>query len=100
VNPEFIIGVESDNVAEYLIIRIPVLTLAFAAEHMETLGRGGDEAYQIKVKDKQEFAASVARILREEGEDGSNRVTRMFDETFKEVIEQGEDGPDYGPEDR
>lgn len=77
-------------------ISIPVDILAFAAENIDRTGSGGEEAYQIKIKDKDAFARSVVKILTNEAEDGSTRVTRMLDLAFDEVIAQGEDGPDYG----
>jgi hypothetical protein len=76
-----------------LVIRIPVETLAWAAEHSETLSF---EGHPLKICDRAAFAKSVVRALCNEGEDGSTPVTHLFDSAFDWVLEQGEDGPDYG----
>ncbi len=83
MHPELFVGVESDC----LVIRIPVKTLAWAAEHIPDEG--------LKVSNPDVFAQSVTRALCDEGEDGSTVVTRMFDATFNWVAEQGEDGLFY-----
>lgn len=77
----------------FLAIRIPVDTLAWAAEHFETLSL---EAAPVKILDRKAFATSVVRALCVEGEDGSTPVTHLLDAAFEWVLEQGEDGPDYG----
>jgi len=52
----------------------------------------------IEVSNEREFAESVIRRLCDEEEDGSTLVTRMFDKAFDSVVEQGDDGIDWGDE--
>jgi hypothetical protein len=76
-----------------LVISIPVKDLTFAAENRE-----GNFEYDESVNDykpagrvtnKAEFASEVRYELCREEEDGSTRLTRMFDAAFEAAIENG-----------
>jgi hypothetical protein len=73
-------------------ISIGIALLAFAVQAPD--GAGWPEDWHIN--DINKFAASMARQLRRESENGTTPVHRMFDAAAIEVLEQGEDGVDEG----
>ncbi len=76
-------------------IEISAADLASAVEGGPALEKYDEATGDFKapiVWDQQRFARDVFAALSEEEEDGTNRVHRMFDEAFKEALEQGADG--------
>lgn len=72
-----------------LIIRIGIDTLAFAAER-EPMRMGTREREPGHfVSDKAGFAADVVRVLLDEEEDGSSRLTDLFDQACEDAINDG-----------
>lgn len=85
MKPDLFVGVEPG----VLVIRIPIDTLAWAANH-GPLNNG--EVPMFRVTDNALFAGSVALALEREDEDGSTPVTRMFDAAFERAIEDCDSG--------
>lgn len=75
-----------------LVISLSVQTLAVAAGLCEYFQQCAENGYKLKITDETVFANSVARALNREEEDGSTPITRMLDDAFEWVSEQGEDG--------
>lgn len=75
-----------------LVIRVSVGTLAHAALHSDYFFDCAENGMPLKITDEDQFAESVARALNREEEDGSTPVTRMLDDAFEWVSEQGEEG--------
>jgi hypothetical protein len=78
-----------------LLITIPISALIVAANLSEAFSGAGEEADALHVNDPNKFTQSVIRALKDEGEDGSNLMTRMLDASFGHVVEQGEEGFTY-----
>lgn len=89
MRPELRTAVEGDEV----VIRIPIMTLAFAAEERWWLEREIDfRVGRSFVDHVPTFAAEVRRELEREDEDGSNALTRLFDDAIDRAMEEGCDG--------
>ena len=83
MKPELFVGIES----ECLLIRLPIATLAFAAEQVPI--------FPLKVLDNSLFAAAVVHALHEEAEDGSTPVTRMIDAACENAAEDCDNGTNW-----
>lgn len=71
-------------------ISIGIALLAFAVQ-------GSDQwPEEFRVTDIRDFAKSMLRRLRDEEEDGTTPVHRMFDAVADQILEQGDDGVDEG----
>lgn len=75
-----------------LVISLRIGTLANAARNSDHFFNCAESGTPIKITDETVFAASVARALNSEEEDGSTPITRMLDEATEWVSEQGEEG--------
>lgn len=75
--------VEGNNI----IIKLPIGLMASACSERE------DSNMAHKVKDKKLFAKEVAKRIEEvqTHEDGSTALTRLLDDTFDEIFEDGVD---------
>lgn len=86
MRPELFVGIEADC----LIIRLPIATLAFAAEQVPI--------FPLKVLDHSLFAASVVNALCRESEDGSTPVTQMIDAACEIAAEDCDNGTNWEEE--
>lgn len=75
-----------------LVISLRISTLAHAARHSQYFDALEEDGHPLVITDEAEFARSVVRGLNREEEDGSTPVTRMLDDAFEWVCEQGEEG--------
>lgn len=75
-----------------LVISLRIGTLAHAARHCAYFDELEEYGCPLKITDESEFAKSVALALNREEEDGSTPITRMLDDAFEYVNEQGMDG--------
>jgi hypothetical protein len=76
-------------------IRLPISVLRMAVYWSPELSKYDPEGGEHKrptITDAKVFAGEVVRALRDEGEDGSTIVTRMFDTAFCDAIDNGADG--------
>lgn len=71
-------------------IEIGIETLGMAAIHSPIVDKVRRNALSSDVTVMHRgLAQDVKRALLDEGEDGSNRITRMLDDAFEEAYEQG-----------
>lgn len=75
-----------------LVISLRIETLAHAARHSDYFFNCAEQGEKLKITDEALFAKSVSNALNLEEEDGSTPITRMLDDAFEWVSEQGEDG--------
>jgi len=75
-----------------LVISLRISTLAHAARHCAYFDALEEDGCPLKITDEAVFAESVAAALNCEEEDGSTPITRMLDDAFEHVSEQGMDG--------
>ena len=81
-----------------LIISIGIRTLAFAAtESNENFQRGEEGQPMLRVVAALTAAHDVARVLRDEEEDGSTMVTALLDKAITKAWEDGGEGFDETP---
>lgn len=78
-----------------LVIRIPVDTLAFAAQAGEMWPQDDMMNPTAFITDETTFAKEVVHALTKEEEDGTTLVHRMFDAAFTYITENGCDGVEW-----
>lgn len=78
-------------------ISVDAATVKFATENHPEFWDPETDTYHYVVLDPSQWLRSVARYITDEREDGSSRLTDMFDSAIKEAIEQGEEGADERP---
>lgn len=83
---------EAQIVGDKLVISLRISTLANAARHCAYFDALEEDGHPLKITDEALFAKSVKLALNREEEDGSTPITRMLDDAFEWVSEQGEDG--------
>lgn len=83
---------EAKVIGGKLVISLRIGTLANAARNSDHFFNCAESGTPLKITDETVFAASVARALNREEEDGSTPITRMLDEATEWVSEQGEEG--------
>ena len=83
---------EAKIIGGKLVISLRIGTLAHAARNSDHFFNCAESGTPLKITDETVFAASVARALNREEEDGSTPITRMLDEATEWVSEQGEEG--------
>lgn len=86
-------------VDDELVIRIGIDTLATSAimgPYFTTLMESnGDQPDTVVISDNRTFAESIINALKDESEDGTNRMHIMFDSAAEYVSEQGLDGLEF-----
>lgn len=75
-----------------LVISLSIDTLAYAARNSDYFFNCAEQGVKLKIDDEAAFAKSVTYALNREEEDGSTPITRMLDDAFTWVSEQGEAG--------
>lgn len=84
---------------EELVVRIGIETLAFAANESDTFKpydeKAGDWVQKFKVVDPLAYAGDVKRAMLDEGEDGSNPLSRFLDKMDELALDDGADGIEY-----
>ncbi len=78
-----------------LVIRIPVDTLAFAAQQGDMWPQDDHMKPTAFITDETVFAKEVIHALTKEEEDGTTLVHLMFDKAFTYITENGCDGVEW-----
>lgn len=75
-----------------LVISLSVSNLANAARLSDYFFQSAEEGTELQIDSEHYFAESVSKALNDEAEDGSTPITRMLDQAFEWVVENGADG--------
>jgi hypothetical protein len=83
---------KQDTTSARAVIEEGVIVIRLPLKHLDMVLKGCDDFEEAKVTSPKKFGKEVVRYLNNEDEVGTNAIHRMFDEAFREAIENGAEG--------
>lgn len=81
-----------------IVYRLPIENAIFAFNNCPLFydGENDNQIYRVREDEREEFISNLINTLNREDEVGNTPTFKLFDESFQEMIEQGELGIEGG----